>query len=212
MSLSLFIPGRGGFFMGIRHTYTIIKNPKTKACRGMSKMSNIKFNLTTKEIEIKGSESFIESNFYQIKALLIESFGEKKAKVSRQTMAGKESLLSDENSEPITEVLRTSEMPEAPEELPATKPEIHEVPQAPRVARPPVRKYFNTLGKCIRSEDTSINKSQPVNVLGQIPEELSVASLKEKFGLSEKQIEEIIKDAEKQGRVRKDLDGSYVWV
>jgi len=175
-------------------------------------MSNIKFNLTTKEIEIKGSESFIESNFYQIKALLIESFGEKKAKVSRQTMAGKESRLSDENIDPITEVLRTSEMPEAPVELPATKPEIYEVPQAPRVARPPVRKYFNTLGKCIRSEDTSISKSQPVDVLGQIPEELSVASLKEKFGLSEKQIEEIIKDAEKQGRVRKDLDGSYVWV
>jgi hypothetical protein len=212
MSLSLFILGWEGFFMGIKAYVYIYKNPKTKACRGMSKMSNIKFNSSTKEIEIKGSESFIESNFYQIQALLIESFGGKKAKVSRQTRADKEPLLSGETREPITVALRASEISEAPEELPATKQEIHEVPQAPRVARPPVRKYFNTLGKLIRSEDTSINKSQHVDVLGRIPEELSVASLKEKFGLSEKQIEEIIKDAEKQGRVRKDLDGSYVWV
>jgi hypothetical protein len=175
-------------------------------------MSNIKFNSTTKEIEIKGSESFIESNFYQIQALLIEGFGGKKAKVSKQIKADKEPLLSGENREPTTEVLRTSEISEAPEELPATKPVIHEVPQAPKVTRPPVRKYFSTLGKCIRSEDTSINKPQTTDVIGHIPEELSVASLKEKFGLSEKQIEEIIKDAEKQGRVRKDLDGSYVWV
>jgi len=175
-------------------------------------MSIIKFNSTTKEIEIKGSESFIECNFHKIQALLIESFGGKKARVSRQTIADKEPKPSDEIIKPTVEVRRVSEISEAPEELPTVRPGISEVPQAPRVARPPVRKYFNTLGKYIRSEDTSINKSQPVDALGQIPEELSVASLKAKFGLSERQIEEIIKDAEKQGRVRKDLDGSYVWV
>jgi hypothetical protein len=172
-------------------------------------MSNIKFNSSTKEIEISGSESFIESNFHRVQALLSESLGGKKASVSRQTRADKDPLLSGET---LKEKLRISEIREASEELPATKPEIHEVPQATRVARPPVRKYFNTLGKYIRSEDTSIDKSQPVDPMGKIPEELSVASLKEKFGLSERQIEEIIKDAEKQGRVRKDLDGSYVWV
>ena len=174
-------------------------------------MSIIKFNSTTKEIEIKGSESFIESNFYQIQALLIESFGVKKEKASRQTNADNEPLFSGENIEPITEALRTSEISEAPEELPATKPEIHKVPQAPKVPRPPVRKYFNTLGKYIRSEDTSINKSQAVDVIGHIPDEISIASLKEKFGLSEKQIEGIIKDAEKQGKVRRDLDGSFFY-
>jgi hypothetical protein len=174
-------------------------------------MSNIKFNSTTKEIEIRGSESFIESNFYKIHELLIESLGVKKAKVSRQTKVDKEPILSGETIEPTTEVIRASEISEAPEELLATKPGIHEVPQAPKVTRPPVRKYFNTLGKCIRSEDTSINKSQTSDVIGQIPEEISVASLKEKFGLSEKQIEGIIKDAEKQGRVRRDLDGSFFY-
>jgi hypothetical protein len=175
-------------------------------------MSNIKFNSTTKEIEIRGSESFIESNFHQVEALLIESLGGEKTEVSRQTGADKKPLLSGETREPVSEVLSTYEISEVLETLPATKPEIREVLKAPRVARPPVRKYFNTVGKYIRSEDTSINRSQPVDALGQVPDELSVASLKEKFGLSERQVEEIIKDAEKQGKVRKDLDGSYVWV
>jgi hypothetical protein len=174
-------------------------------------MSNIKFNSMTKEIEIKGSESFIKSNFYKIHELLIENFGVKKAKVSRQTKADKEPILSGEATEPTTEAIRTSDISDAPEELPATKPGIPEVPQAPKVSRPPVRKYFNTLGKYIRSEDTSINKSQTADVIGQIPEEISVASLKEKFGLSEKRIEGIIKDAEKQGRVRRDMDGSFYY-
>jgi len=153
-------------------------------------MSNIKFNSTTKEIEITGSESFIESNFHQIQDLLIESFGVKKAKVSRQTMADKKPILSGETIEPTLVVISASEISEAPEELPETKTGFHEVPQAPKVTRPPVRKYFNTLGKYIRSEDTSINKSQSIDVIGRIPEEITLASLKEKFGLSEKRSRE----------------------
>jgi hypothetical protein len=177
----------------------------------MSEMSNINFNSTTKEIEIKGSESFIKSNFYKIHELLIESFGVKKAKVSRETETDKEPISHGETIEPSTEAIKTFIKSDAPEELPATKPRIHEVPQAPKVSRPPVRKYFNTLGKYIRSEDTSISKSQTSDVIRQIPEEISVASLKEKFGLSEKRIEGIIKDAEKQGRVRRDQDGSFFY-
>jgi len=174
-------------------------------------MSNIKFNSTTREIEITGSESFIESNFHQIQARLTGNLGKKKAKMPRQTGTDKEPLLSGKTGSPAIKIHGTSDISGSPDALPATEAEIREVPQAPRVARPPVRKYFNTLGKCIRSEDTSIDKSGRVDVLGQTPGELSVASLKEKFGLSDRQVEDIIKDAEKQGRVRKDPDGSYVW-
>jgi hypothetical protein len=94
----------------------------------------------------------------------------------------------------------------------ATKSEVPEVSEASKATRPPVRKYFNTLGKQIRSEDTSIGKNQAVGPIGRIPAGISIASLKEKFGLSQQQIEGIIRDAEKHGRVRKYLNGSYVWV
>ena len=114
------------------------------------------------------------------------------------------------NLKPPT-VMRASES-SALETPAATKPGVQEVPEAPKATRPPVRKYFNTLGKPIRSEDTSIGKNQAVGLIGRAPEGISIASLKEKFGLSQQQIEGIIKDAEKHGRVRKYLNGSYVWV
>jgi hypothetical protein len=41
-------------------------------------MSGIKRNQLTKGIEMKGSESFIESNFNKIQDLLVESFGVKR--------------------------------------------------------------------------------------------------------------------------------------
>jgi hypothetical protein len=40
-------------------------------------MSSIKFNYLTKEIEMEGSESFIELNFNKIQDSLVESFGVK---------------------------------------------------------------------------------------------------------------------------------------
>ena len=164
----------------------------------ISHMSGITFNQTTKEIEIKGPEPFIESNFQKIEDILKESLGTMKKKVSAKAKANKEILLSDEIQKPqTTKVMKASEI---------------SAPERPTATRPPVRKYFNTVGKYIRSEDTSIGKNQTVGVIGRIPEGISIASLKEKFGLSQQQIEGIIKDAEKHGRVRKYLNGSYVWV
>jgi hypothetical protein len=175
-------------------------------------MSGITFNQTTKEIEIKGAESFIESNFHKIEELLKESLATMKKNASGKTKANREILLSDELQKPqSTKVVRVSEIA-ALETPAATKPGVQEVPEAPKATRPPVRKYFNTLGKCIRSEDTSIDKNQAVGVTGRTPERISIASLKEKFGLSQQQVKGIIKDAEKNGRVRKYLNGSYVWV
>ena len=47
-------------------------------------MSSIKFNHLTREIEMKGSESFIESNFNKIQDLLVESFGVKRKDVIKR--------------------------------------------------------------------------------------------------------------------------------
>lgn len=174
-------------------------------------MSDIRFNPTSREIEITGSESFIEAHFHQVRALMIESFGEKKEKTSQHTGVNKDPSTSGETKELATEASKAVKSFDASKKIQAANTEEQETPPVPRVARPPVRKYFNTLGQLIRSEDTSINKSQPVDALEQTQEELSVASLRKKFGLSERQVEEVMKDAEKQGRVRKDHDGSYVW-
>jgi hypothetical protein len=174
-------------------------------------MSAITFNQTTKEIEIKGPDSFIESNFHKIEHIVRESFVTMK-KVSGKTSANREIRLSDEIQQPQTTQLMKASKDSAPETQAAAKPGVQKIPEAPKATRPPVRKYFNTLGKPIRSEDTSIGKDQTVGHVGRTPDGISITSLKEKFGLSQQQIEGIIKDAEKHGRVRKYMNGSYVWV
>jgi hypothetical protein len=40
-------------------------------------MSSIKYKYSAQEIEMKGTEAFIEANFSKIQDLLIESYGEK---------------------------------------------------------------------------------------------------------------------------------------
>jgi hypothetical protein len=177
-----------------------------KVHRERSHMPGIKFNSTTKEIEIKGPESFIEPNFYRIRDLLTENLGVKKKKVSRRTKADEEPILFvDIKESQTTEVMEVPEVFEEPEKLLATEPGILAVSQEPKVKRPPVRKY-------IREGAKSINTEPIGDHIKQLPKRISFASLKEVFGLSEQQVGVIIRDAERQGRIRKDMDGSYAWL
>ena len=142
-------------------------------------MASIKFNTATKEIEIKGPESFIESNFDKIMDLLTDSLGVKKKKLSRKTRAVKEPILSVETNESqTTEVIGIPEVDEAPEAVLATEPVIHEAPQETKVKRPPLRIY-------IRAGAKTVYTSQTVDHNEQVPEMISLASLKEKFGLTQ---------------------------
>ena len=176
-------------------------------------MNSIKFNQATKEIELNGSESFIQSNFDMIEELLTESLGVIKAKRTVGTKAEEKPVLWVETIEPqATEAIKIAGVIESPSATAtATPQDILEASQEPKVKRPPARKYFNTLGQLIRSEDTSVSKVEAAEPVRQISSGISISSLKEKFGLSKQQIDVIIRDAEKQGRARRDPDGSYIW-
>ncbi len=169
-----------------------------KGEKNTGNMNSIKFNQATKEIEIKGSGSFIESNLDMIEDQLTESFGLIETKGSTKTKSDVIPVLWVETLEPqATEAIKIPDVIEDPEIALAARRDILEAPQEPKVKRPPMRKYFNALGKLIRSEDTSINKNPVVNTFEQKPTEISIASLKEKFGLSESKIGGIIRDAER---------------
>ena len=168
-------------------------------------MSSIRFNLTTKEIEIMGPESFIEANFSEIQDLLIEGFRIKKSGKVRKTEIDEGPVLYINTEEPeLIEAIKIPEESKAPEELQTDTAGIPEVPIEPKVKRPPVRKY-------IRNDDRLNNKGQIENFIKEIPEKISIASLKDKLRLTEQQIEVVLREAEKQGKIRKDMDGSYEW-
>ena len=106
-------------------------------------------------------------------------------------------------SQPATEMER-KEVSEEPQILLAAKSAISDIPHGVKATRPPLRKY-------IRREGLPGHQRVVVEVVQQKPRELSIASLKEKFGLPESKIGGVIRDAEKLGKVRRALDGSYVW-
>jgi hypothetical protein len=168
-------------------------------------MSSIKFNYLTREIELKGSESFIESNFNKIQDLLIESFGVKKMMTSRKTKVTQNpiSVVKAKGYQTSAEITG-HELSESPQISTATRSAIPEKSLKLNVNRPPLRKYIRQVGM-------PGHQRIVVEVAEQKPKELSLASLKEKFGLSESQFGGIIRDAEKFGKIKRVMNGSYVW-
>jgi hypothetical protein len=168
-------------------------------------MPSIKFNLLTKEIEMKGSESFMESNFNKIQDLLGESFGVKDKMVSRKKMTNQDPISFATMKAPQggAETER-HQLSQASQILPATKSAIPEIAHDLGAKRPPLRKY-------IRKEGLPGHQRIVVEVVEQKPKEISIASLKEKFGLSESKIGGIIRDAEKLGKIKRVMGGSYSW-
>jgi hypothetical protein len=168
-------------------------------------MPSIKFNLLTKEIEMKGSESFVESNFNKIQELLVESFGVKEKMISRRTMTNQDtiSFATMKELQGGAEIER-HQLSQASQILPATKSAIPGIAHDLSEKRPPLRKY-------IRKEGLPGHQRIVVEVVEQKPKEISIASLKEKFGLSESKIGGIIRDAEKLGKIKRVMGGSYSW-
>jgi hypothetical protein len=167
-------------------------------------MSSIKFNYLTKEIEMKGSESFIESNFNKIQDLLIESFGVKKKMTSRRTKENKETISGVKLQESQTSVA-TIRPSSASQISQATVSPVLDNSHELKAKRPPLRKY-------IRKEGIPGHQKTVVEIVEQKPREISIASLREKFGLSESKIGGIIRDAEKLGKLKRVMNGSYVWI
>jgi hypothetical protein len=73
-----------------------------------------------------------------------------------------------------------------------------------KAKRPPLRKY-------IRKEGMPGQKRTVVEVAEEKQTEVSIASLREKFGLSESIIGGIIRDAQREGKIKRVMNGSYSW-
>jgi hypothetical protein len=168
-------------------------------------MPSIKFNQLTKEIEVKGSESFIESNFNKIQDLLVESFGVKKMIVAREVKVNREpiSFIIMKEAQTGAEI-KGPELSEASPISTATQSSVLQFSHELKVKREPLRKYIRKVG--MPGQQRIV-----VEVAEQKPSEISIESLREKFGLSESKIGGIIRDAEKLGKIKRTMNGSYSW-
>jgi hypothetical protein len=155
---------------------------------------------------MKGSESFIESNFNKIQDLMIETFGVKKMMTLRRAKENREPVSGVKLEEFQTSIeITRHDLSELSQISTASKSAVFENSAKLNVNRPPLRKYIRQVGM-------PGHQKMMVEVVDQKQREISIASLREKFGLSESKLGGILRDAEKFGKVKRVLDGSYVWL
>ncbi|MEI7813010.1 MAG: hypothetical protein WCJ01_11410, partial [Ignavibacteria bacterium] len=75
-------------------------------------MSSINFNEVTKEIELIGSESFIEANFHLVQDLWVTGLKKNKLKRTKATKVSKSFAIAEESK--IAEPIVASEALESP--------------------------------------------------------------------------------------------------
>jgi hypothetical protein len=168
-------------------------------------MPKITINLGTKEIAIEGPEPFVDDYLDTIKEIMMASFKpHKQQKVSirrrnERSVTPTKVVIPEITAIPAAKQVRRRRKihPDtpSPDALQAIEPES-----------PPVRRYI------LRKASTESTKEPIANVTQRGAGRVSIESMKENLGLTEQQIEGVLRDAEKEGRVRKTADGSYVWV
>jgi hypothetical protein len=162
-------------------------------------MYMIRFNLTTKEIEIEGSESFIDTLFNEIKELAAERSQVRNTRAERRDEDAPEGFWAERKDSKLIAATGKPELHET------RKTETAEIQRDMKPLRPPVQKYI------LRKAGRTTTPDQIATLAKETAGKVSLVSLKDKLGLTEQQISGILREAEKQGMVRKDADGSYVW-
>lgn len=168
-------------------------------------MSVIRFNLITKEVTIEGPEPFVDGKFDEIRELMKASFrGAERRRPTCPKGDGQTRPLKD--GEPwIAATTKGRPVRYGRKRRSDTRPASEASPD--EVAQvPPVRRYI------LRKAGTPSAKDRVATLPQEDAGRVSIESLKEKLGVTERQIIGILREAEKEGRVRRELDGSYFWV
>lgn len=124
--------------------------------------------------------------------------------VSRTGKTTQEHGTLENKREPRAEAAVKRESCAASPANPAAMPFTPETTQESMAARPPLRKYIRKVG-------APGHERTVVEVVAQKPKEITLASLKEKFGLTEAKLGGAIQDAERFGHPRRAANGPYAW-
>ena len=158
----------------------------------MKEYSRIKFNPVTKEIEVEGSESFVRAYFAKLQSMLTGS-PEKSAAVEEKPKTLK-----------AAPKIRANKMAKKAKERPANKAK-----KVPKALKPMQMKKGSKTRKKNPAEKRTTNIDAVVMLIRENAEGISTAELKEKTGLVESQIWNIVNRASKEGRIRKIKRGLY---
>ena len=158
----------------------------------MKKNSRIRFNPVTKEIEVEGTEEFVKTYFDKLKAMI--------SGPSQETVTIEKELKA---------VKAVPKKKAAKKSMSAKAPRVNKAKRTPKAVKPAIAKKVRKTGKKAPGEKRVTNIDAVVSFIQGAPEGISTAELKEKTGLSERQIWSIVNRATKQGKIRQAKRGVY---
>jgi hypothetical protein len=158
----------------------------------MAEKSRVRFNPVAKEIEVEGSESFVKTTLDRLLTIISGAVKEK-VRVKRAVKAVKAAPKKKAEKKP--KVVKA--------------PRVKKAKKAPKAEKPTVTKKVRKTGKKAPSKKRMTNIDKVVSLIQGASEGISTAALKEKTGLAESQIWNIVNRATKMGKIRKMSRGLY---
>lgn len=154
----------------------------------MKENSRIRFNPVTKEVEVEGSESFVKTYFDKLQAMVD---GSPKTTVTVKKKSVKVKAVPKKKVEKKTKVVKVS---------PAKKVKA--------IKMTPVKKAKKATKRTPGKRKVT-NIEAVVSLIQASAEGITTAAIKEKTGLAESQIWNIVNRAAKEGKIKKVKRGSY---
>lgn len=158
----------------------------------MKANSRIRFNPVSREIEVEGSESFVKTYFAKLQSMLSGS-PEKSAAIEKKPRKSKE-----------VPKMKATKAAKKEKARPAIKSK-----KTPKGLKPGQLKKVDKTPKKSSAKKRVTNIDSIVMLIRENTEGISTAELKEKTGLAENQIWNIVNRATKEGRVKKIKRGLY---
>ena len=158
----------------------------------MKENSRIRFNPVTKEIEVEGSESFVKTYFKKLQEMV---FG-----LAEKTVAAKK----EPKAIKAAPAKKTEQKVKAAKDSPAKK--AKKEPKATKAG--PVKKVSKATQKKLVGKKIT-NMASVVELIQVSTKGISTSELKEKTGLSERQIWSVVNRASKEGKIQKTKRGLY---
>ena len=152
----------------------------------MKTESRIRFNPGTKEIEIEGSEEFVKAYFNKLQR-----------------------MISGAPSETVEEFKAVEVSPAKKAKKGPKAVKANPVKKEPKAAKPNLQKKAKKATKKEPGVKRVTNIDMIVNLIQGSAEGISTAALKEKTGLAESQIWNIVNRASKLGKINKVKRGVY---
>jgi len=152
----------------------------------MKEKSRIRFNPVTKEIEIEGSEEFVKAYFNKLQNMI---------------SGAPETIVEESKAVKVRPVRKAKKEPKAVKARPPKK--------EPKAAKPGPQKKAEKAAKKASGIRRITNVAAVLKLVQGSAEGISTTEIKEKTGLTERQIWGVVTRADKQGKIRTVKRGIY---